>query len=81
MAQREHRPAKDPVRNPTSHGGSPRDDTFEVIAKNTGHTIARVKEEFAERAAIREYLGGMSRADAERKATQDTSALLHSIKP
>jgi hypothetical protein len=79
MAQRENRPAKDPIANPGSHGGAPRPDTFAVIARNTGHSIAVVAEVFSERSAIREYLGGMTRADAEIKATQDTSAILHSI--
>lgn len=36
------------------------------------HTPAEVREEREERAAIRQYLGGMSRADAERAADADT---------
>lgn len=46
------------------------------IARRGGIPIARVIEEHAERAAIREYLGGMSREDAETAAVQDTCDVL-----
>ena len=42
------------------------------IAKRAGLPIARVVEEHSERAAIREYLGGMPRAEAETAALEDT---------
>jgi len=46
------------------------------IARRGGLPIARVIEEHAERAAIREYLGNMSRADAEAAAVDDTADAL-----
>ncbi len=51
-------------------------DAFDQIAAKTGATRARVIEEFGERAAIREFLGGMSRADAEARAMMDVVAIL-----
>jgi hypothetical protein len=41
------------------------------IARHGGVPIERVVEEHAERAAIREYLGGMPRAEADRAALRD----------
>jgi len=46
---------------------SPRDVTVQM---------ATVKEAFCERAAIREYLGGMLRETAENMAIRDTCAVL-----
>jgi hypothetical protein len=46
------------------------------IAHRGGLSIARVIEEHAERAAIREYLGGMSREEAEAAAVEDTADVL-----
>jgi hypothetical protein len=46
--------------------------TLAGIARRVGIPIARVVEEHAERSAIREYLGGMSRAEAEQEAVNDT---------
>jgi hypothetical protein len=46
------------------------------IAHRGGIPIARVIEEHAERAAIREYLGGMTRDEAEIAAIDDTCDLL-----
>lgn len=46
------------------------------IARRGGIPIARVIEEHAERAAIREYLGGMSREEAEAAAVEDTCDVL-----
>ena len=43
------------------------------LARRGGIRFALVAEEHAERAAIREYLGGMSRADAEIAAIADTA--------
>lgn len=42
------------------------------IAKRARVPIARVTEEHSERSAIREYLGGMPRPEAEAAALQDT---------
>ena len=42
------------------------------IARRSGLPIALVVEEHAERAAIREHLGGMSREEAEAAAVEDT---------
>jgi hypothetical protein len=47
-----------------------------TIADQLGAPIDRVHEEWAERAAIREYLGGMSRAQAEREAVGDAREIL-----
>lgn len=46
------------------------------IARQAGVSIARVTEEHAERSAIREYLGGMPRAQAEEAALGDTCNVL-----
>jgi len=46
------------------------------IARRGGVPIARVVEEHAERAAIREYLGGMPRDEAEAAAVNDTADAL-----
>lgn len=46
------------------------------IARRSGLPISRVVEEHAERAAIREYLGGMSREEAEAVAVEDTCDVL-----
>jgi hypothetical protein len=45
------------------------------IARRGGAPLARVIEEHAERAAIREYLGGLSRDEAE-AAVGDTCDVL-----
>lgn len=50
------------------------------IARRGGLPIARVIEEHAERAAIREYLGEMSRDDAEAAAVEDTADALGVLK-
>lgn len=46
------------------------------LAEKVGATRACVLEEFGERAGIREYLGGMTREDAEARAMDDVEALL-----
>ena len=46
------------------------------IASRHGLPIDRLHEEWAERAAIREYLGGMPRAGAERAAVHDACVML-----
>jgi len=46
------------------------------IAHRGGIPIARVIEEHAERAAIREHLGGLSREEAEAAAVVDTCDVL-----
>lgn len=45
------------------------------IAQRSGLPIDRVVEEHAERAAIREYLGNMSRDEAEQAAICDTRSM------
>ena len=46
------------------------------IARRGDILIARVVEEHAERAAIREYLGNMPREEAEAAAVEDTCNVL-----
>lgn len=46
------------------------------IARRGGIPLARVTEEHEERAAIREYLGGMSREEAEVAAIDDVCDVL-----
>jgi len=47
------------------------DHSLRAISRTTHRTLDDVREHFTERAAIREYDGGMSRADAERAALDD----------
>lgn len=47
-----------------------------AIARRARLPIARVIEEHAERSAIREYLGGMPREEAEAAAVEDTRDVL-----
>ncbi len=54
----------------------PKRDAFDRLAEEVGHTRERVLEEFGERSGIREYLGGLSRAEAEARAMEDVEALL-----
>jgi hypothetical protein len=42
------------------------------LARRSRISVASLTEEHAERAAIREYLGGMPRAEAEKAALADT---------
>jgi len=46
------------------------------IAKRARVPLERVVEEHSERAAIREYLGGMPRAQANAEAVRDTCDVL-----
>ena len=46
-----------------------------VLARTLGVDADALVEEWAERAAIREFEGGQARADAERDALDDVSAL------
>lgn len=46
------------------------------VARRSGVPIERVVEEHAERSAIREYLGGMPRDEAEAAAVDDTADVL-----
>jgi antitoxin component of RelBE/YafQ-DinJ toxin-antitoxin module len=46
------------------------------IASKHGVPIDVLHDEWSERAAIREYLGGMPRAKAEREAVGDACAVL-----
>lgn len=50
--------------------------TIDEIAKRTGRSRDEVVEVCRERAAIREYLGGLSRAEAEKLALDDALDLL-----
>ena len=47
------------------------DRELRAISRATKRTLGDVREHFTERAAIREYDGGMSRAEAERAALDD----------
>jgi hypothetical protein len=51
-------------------------DAFDRIALETGRSKTEVMECYSERAAIREYLGGMTRLEAELRAVDDTRAML-----
>lgn len=46
------------------------------ISRRARLPLSRVVEEHAERSAIRQYLGGMSRAEAETAAIEDTCDVL-----
>lgn len=50
-------------------------DRFELLSEKLAVPRARLIEEWGERAAIREHLGNMSRADAELRAYDDIEAL------
>ena len=50
--------------------------TVDDVVKKTGRSRDEVVEVCRERAAIREYLGGMPRAEAERLALDDAIDLL-----
>jgi hypothetical protein len=47
----------------------------ESIANLTGRTVAEVDEAWSERAAVRQYLGGLERAEAEREARGDVERM------
>ena len=51
-------------------------DQLAAIALQHGTSIERLHEEWAERAAVREYLGGQPRAKAEREAVRDACEML-----
>lgn len=51
-------------------------DRIERLAEVNGLSALVVKEWFEERAAIREYDGGLSRAEAEKAALADIEAQL-----
>lgn len=50
-----------------------RADRLSLLAKRSGRTFEDVTEMWNERAAIREYDGGMSRRDAEQIAEGDVA--------
>ena len=54
---------------------------LQEIARRHGVSLARVLEEHAERAAIREHLGNMSRDEAEAAAIDDTCDVLGVSRP
>ena len=66
------------IRRTTLRGTPTTPDAMDELAAETGQTRARVLEEWGERAAIREYLGGMSLAEAERRAIDDVRAIFSS---
>ena len=51
-------------------------DQLAAIARQHDMPIEVLHEEWAERAAIREYLGGIARAKAEREAVGDACSML-----
>jgi hypothetical protein len=53
-----------------------RPDAFDELAAKTGRSRDEVIETWSERAAIRQYLGGLSRDMAEQLALEDTRDLL-----
>ena len=56
-------------------------ERFAAIAKKTGYSVERVIEEWQERAAIREFCGGLSRAEAEFHAYADVDEMLPTQRP
>jgi hypothetical protein len=65
----------------TTHVDVPRKDqlapdTFDRIALKTGRSRAEILECWAERSAIREYLGGLTRLEADLRAVGDTDSML-----
>jgi hypothetical protein len=50
---------------------SPISQAIETLAEQTGADVLDVQELFLERAAIRQYDGGMTKTDAEREAVED----------
>ena len=73
---RRHAPGILHVRKPISSEAIRPPDAFDKIAQKTGRSRAEILEIWRERAAIREYLGGLSRVEAELRAVSDTEALL-----
>jgi hypothetical protein len=51
-------------------------DRLELLASVHNRPVLEVQELFNERAAIRQYDGGLTRADAERLALQDVERML-----
>jgi hypothetical protein len=76
---------KPPRRSPraAAHGGPtpPPEDVFTRLARETGQPRGRVLEEWSERAAIREYLGNVPRAEAEFRAIDDVRDVFGVQKP
>ena len=66
---------RSPPRRGISHDERP-PDAFDIIAKSTGRARSEVVETFTERAAIRQYLGGLGRTEAELRALDDTRDML-----
>jgi hypothetical protein len=55
---------------------SPTSDRLELLASVHNRPVLEVQELFNERAAIRQYDGGLTRADAESAALQDVERML-----
>ncbi len=70
MTKSGQKSAAPPKGPPTLH------EQLREVARRGGVPIEHVVEEHAERAAIREYLGGMSREEAEAAAIEDTCGVL-----
>lgn len=51
-----------------------------ILARLTSRPLADVAELFTERAAIRQFLGGFPRAEAERLAFEDARRMLEATK-
>jgi hypothetical protein len=55
---------------------SPTSDRLELLASVHNRPVLEVQELFNERAAIRQYDGGLTKADAESAALQDVERML-----
>lgn len=55
---------------------APPPDAFDLIAKDSGKPRAEVVEVWTERAAIRQHVGGLPRAEADLRALDDTREVL-----
>jgi hypothetical protein len=51
-------------------------DWTTAIVNMSGRTAADIAEIYSERAGVREYCGGMGRAEAEREARKDVEGMV-----
>lgn len=63
-------------RRGTAHEIDTPPDAFDLIVRASGKSRAEVVEVWTERAAIRQYVGGMLRAEADLRALDDTREVL-----
>lgn len=75
------KPARRSPRGAAHDEPPPPEDIFARLARETGQPRARVLEEWGERAAIREYLGNLPRAEAELRAIEDVRDVFGAQKP